>query len=790
MQELELVEGSVGTMPDEGKKKTLLTRSLKEAWYLGYLRLEKFKSASCMQHLKHPGMLKKILILTFVLSLYACYFQTHRISTLDDRIAKETLRGTKVEVDSKIDAFNDKLNRFFRDAETSVHVISDLLNAENPDFKQLIPTMTQTLEKNQCTAIGTHFADEYNKKVLKKHFREYTYSDPHKTLYSPFFTKAGRDTTTFPYDYTDTGPDSKNNGWYSETIKEGSWFGPYFGSANKAFLISYRSPFRWDETRGRNLGNVCADYSLEHLQENVAGIRLLSSGYGIVLTDDGTIISHPVKEYLARNIEEIENLSLNMKQINEMHENQFHDLSAVNDSSEKTEGLREKLVYRRQFSDRNWTILVVLNKDETFTRIQSGKDAEPPRSFQSIILKMKVRLVLFCALSAYIFCCVLVLESRRRAWNMSNAFSAICILTVCVIWHTHLRNVDNIGNDDIVVSNKTDLEAALNALLRENDASPEHPESPPQQPVKIRTGFFIQSIKFSSANDVFVTGYAWQKMPPEWKAKLSEGEDSSNLLNLVLPEAESSSMEVIYSDQETTRWYFEASLRQSFSYSKYPFDDEIVWIRVCTKDFYNGSVTLVPDFDAYPDFERNPVNGLEQDIFVEGWSIRKTFYAFRSSDYSSNFGRDAPFRTLDNQPSLYFNVSIRREFLGVFVAYMIPLVVIAFLLFAVLMIRTHDKEKNDFFGFNSAMVLGYAASLFFVLIVSHMSLRETLQAKSIIYLEYFFFCLYVAIGVVSANSIAFSYNTSNDDSRDKWSKLLYWPALLFSILIITAKRFS
>ena len=126
------------------------------------------------------------------------------------------------------------------------------------------------------------------------------------------------------------------------------------------------------------------------------------------------------------------------------------------------------------------------------------------------------------------------------------------------------------------------------------------------------------------------------------------------------------------------------------------------------------------------------------------------------------------------------------------VADLTPLVVVALLLFAVLMILTHNSAKIALYGFNASAVLAYCAALFFVLIVSHVSIRQKLAANGIIYLEYFYFVLYLAILTTSVNSILFASNTKSGfvHHRDNLvAKLLYWPIILGIIFGITLTVF-
>lgn len=143
-------------------------------------------------------------------------------------------------------------------------------------------------------------------------------------------------------------------------------------------------------------------------------------------------------------------------------------------------------------------------------------------------------------------------------------------------------------------------------------------------------------------------------------------------------------------------------------------------------------------------------------------------------------------------PELYFNIELKRNFIGPLISDMIPMIVVAFLVFSVLIISTTNKEKIGLFGFNTSAVLGYCAALFFVLIVSHVHLRENLAIMGLYYIESFYFVMYLAILAVSINSIIFASQAKFAFVQYKdnlIAKLLYWPLIQGALLGATLFTF-
>ncbi len=86
-----------------------------------------------------------------------------------------------------------------------------------------------------------------------------------------------------------------------------------------------------------------------------------------------------------------------------------------------------------------------------------------------------------------------------------------------------------------------------------------------------------------------------------------------------------------------------------------------------------------------------------------------------------------------------------------------------------------------------------AAAIFFVAILAHIDLRNQIQGVEILYVEYFYFVLYITVIAVAIDCIIFSkYLESRlfQFQDNLIPKLLYWPLLASLALTITLVRFN
>jgi len=180
-------------------------------------------------------------------------------------------------------------------------------------------------------------------------------------------------------------------------------------------------------------------------------------------------------------------------------------------------------------------------------------------------------------------------------------------------------------------------------------------------------------------------------------------------------------------------------------------------------------------------------------MHIPGWETVTSHFEFLQHDYQTSFGMSGKDK-LSYIEDFSFSFKIHREFLGPFISHLIPTLVISVMLFA-LLLMTRDDKKNEknMIGFSAMQILSSSGGLFFVLIISHNNLRSTSEIPKVIYLENFYFILYFAIVFIAINALLFITNKEISFIHYRENllpKLLYWPILLGTSLIVTLNYFS
>lgn len=383
-------------------------------------------------------------------------------------------------------------------------------------------------------------------------------------------------------------------------------------------------------------------------------------------------------------------------------------------------------------------------------------------------------LVLGFALSAsYAILC----PGRRNpaaARKTAVVWSLLLLLALALAWRSIVvsdRWSEPVGAQ---VTSPEELDAFLAA----------HPESTQRYAYLIPTGAFLQSFEFLNSHNVEMTGYVWQYYSNDVPESVTRG--------VVFPEA----VEEAYQATEAWRiprnggveigWYFNGTFRQNFDYRLYPFDRQNIWLRLWHPD-PQRNVLLVPDFASYSNLDPWSLPGIENDFVYGGWDPVRAEFSYKLVSYNMDFGLGD---SLDRAPllNLYFNLSVKRDFLGPLLEHVVLELAISVLLFFLLFLIAKDRDDQDRLGLNLFDLIVAAGGLLFAVILDLNAIRNSIESQQLTYLEWIplIIICFIVLVVLTAILRAQEWRLPFLGYRGNLVPVLaYWPAMLGSFLVVT-----
>lgn len=593
--------------------------------------------------------------------------------------------------------------------------------------------------------------------------------DPSVRLYAPHVARTGDSLEEFDlatrYDYTD----DAHYHWFKDGLAAAGphWGEPYFGSATQKLVVGYSVPFYRPGNTNTPIGLVRTNLSLDHIHAIVSGVSLGATGYGFLLSRKGVYISDPATDYV-RNQRTIFQIA---DELGDASRKRIGDRAVAGQPAEEESfsGVTRQAtwIFSEPVTEAGWSMGTVFMRNEV---------AMDPRTIRRGLINIACCSMLFLWLLS-------ILPFRRREatvwrlWGLVLATAWLFIAAISLIWWLTLRYPDRSGDRDVHLFSDESVEKFLSnevtGRLRQADAPP-----------PILTGIFIRTMRFEAGNDVILAGQIWQRR--------SDGGagGAGSLAGFQFPDAESVEIKEAYhikdQNREVAGWEFKATLREPFEdANKYPFDRAVVRIRIAPKEFYTSSF-LAPDLSAYQLRTVSSLPGLDKALALPGWRLDQSFFSYVPVDHGTTFGLVTDLLH-SRSHELVFTVIAQRQFLDPFIFSVLPIIVVAVLLFGMLMIASKDSAKVEATGFKAASVLSGSAALLFPVLIAQVNLRSKMGSSTIIYIEYFYFVLYTAILGVATNALLFTATGRGfSQYRDNLiPKLLFWPYLLGAFFGVT-----
>ncbi len=604
-------------------------------------------------------------------------------------------------------------------------------------------------------------------------FKPYAWSDQQR-LFAPYYSKSQEG--VFSYLQIEDLQDYTQELWFSDAMTKGSrWSEPYYDdSVGDILMITYSAVFHEpasESTAGPAKGVVTVDLSMEAIATIVRSLDLGAAGYAMLLSSEGRFIYHPIVE-LVRSGKTASEVAQSLED---------SELSKLLELLQG--GQRGRAEYLSQITERpswfvyepvpgtGWTLVSVYAKDDV-----------PIES--TMLRRQLIGIVGWVLAFAIAFIAVgldITRGERRRTWVASIAISLVLVAAIGYTWKFALdhdsetTNRVNLVNDPASLANYQDRvrQEAKNRLL--------------DPPVFIPTGIFIDSAGFSEFGELSLRGRVWQRYDPSRHADIERGVTLAEAAFLTIGEPRITHLE---NGQEVQLWPLEATIRAHLDFTKYPLMNEQFRLRLEPVEA-NRRVMLVPDLSSYDILTPSARPGLDDNVYFAGWEIMRTFFEYQVKQLGTNFGRGS-LETVERTASLYYNIDVTKNFMDAFISHLVPVIIAAIVVFFVLLIADHDSKRIKLMRTGVGFTLSMSATLLFVIVFSHIGMRQSIASEDIVYLEYFYIVMYLALVWVSVDAILLL-----DSEKYRFihyqanllAKVLFWPVILGVLWALTVATF-
>jgi len=635
------------------------------------------------------------------------------------------------------------------------------------------------------------------------------------------------------YAYED--PADPRGHWWRHAMEVGStWVPPYLGGTTKKMLAVYTGRFYGPNAPpdGSPAGAIIISIQLDTINRNVVWSELGASGYGFVVSRsgsypehpskgvDGVFVTHPLKPYWrgpdAPTFADIAARTGNEDAV-ALLDTARPDRDRVLDYRDEITGEPAWLFYET-IPTADWVLGFVVIKD-----VVEGRDRVA--FHYGIGIGMATINGVTCLIIAF---AALALRRNARIWVIATVLTLTPVFGTVMIWRMVLsgdQTAESVsgsggGADELVRFDRMSRYSEALEAYQKYVAS----VSGDLKPATVLAGMFVQAVEPNES--IFdgwrVSGTVWQR----YANGVPEGEEPG----FVFPDAIGvpvllPAYDVQDGDTRTIGWRFTVSIPPQQQLGRYPLDEMDLAIRMVHRQV-SKPIVLLPDVGEYDLIVPIARPGLAPEVVPDDFTVVDSHFGYATTSINStlgvpNFARQTEF------PELTFTIHMKRKFLDPFISQMMQLVVVMLLLFTVHVMATRpaewtmvtnppnvprgmrtrlwgstipganpwredDVDDPSHANFYVQATLASVLALMFVTILSHNSLRGSIDASEIVYLEYAYFILYAALLLVAVNSLLFATGRGGwivHWRRNLLPELLYWPGVMTLLFLATLRVF-
>jgi hypothetical protein len=688
-----------------------------------------------------PAPLKNIFFLALLMFLFLlCKTIISYIHTSNTIIAEE-----KQDIIQDITIASEEINQILKKISFAAQSIADDLRSNRLSHDDITKRLKRDLIEND-TILGITIA-----------FAPFKYNAQTK-LFAPSMYKADQPyqqiMTESLYDYTHPDPNNNTTAWYRKALQSTHvWLNPYKNNEGKLMPPSYSIPFLNNNKEIQ--GVICITYNLAPIERITGYSSLDRKGYSILLSENGTFLSHPITSLVRSEktllelaqengsqtlIEIAQTIASHRKILSTYHAEEDHQIMWM---------------YAEPIPINNWTLAAIFSKDD----ISLPSD---------IIRQHYFWILIYCILS--IACACAYLFSIEKISMILFVIISNILLSFGLIssWRIIQKTSYTQTINSTIITDQASLDKFIDDLQEEAIRKQEEP------PIQIPCGLLLYSLDMPQPDHMTISGYIWNKYHITEHKDITHQIQLPHAILLTIDNPISS----INNKWETVTWNIRGNIYEKQSYTHFPFDKQQMQITIEHHDI-EKNIILTPDLEDYKKTSPEETPGLDKNFTLSEFNVETTFFMYKKINPVTNFGFSQYGKTTDHFQLIY-NLIITRSLLGPFILYFLPLLVVLFSLFAVLLIAKRKSEPIN--------IITPYTGLFFALILLHRSLREHYYTGATLYMEYGFFFTYITIILLVIHAVLLFLYPSWNYYQYKifhFAKLLFWPLQLASWLITT-----
>ncbi len=694
-----------------------------------FLRRLNFKKQKNIFNAKHRRCIMYIFIASTIVFLFLATYLSYSFFLNQKDIQDRAYASAKKQ------AFlaANKIDQDFSKVMLIAQSIANDLDAETLKPGEIPDRLKKEVAKNSMIiGIGTAF---------------HPYGYIADKLYSPYYSKDQHNIWQLTevskvYDYTKPKllPKDPDTNWYLEPAKNNTstWMPPFYGTVSKDLISVYSVPFYYPN-KGRSLeaqrGVVMLSLSLSDIDLMMAQLNLGKTGYALVTSKENIVIAHPEKSEIGRKL----NLQMPTTQQNLKLYSYQNPISGQN-----------YWTFNFNLKSTGWKLVVMLNKDDF-----ASSPADKMRNTTLIITFFLLGILSLLGILLRLDYC-----SPKRCWFFSIIFSMSFFIGMISIWYAFFKIIEPVSGTKIIEQSQ------LNRFLLTHDITTHKTNK-----ILVPTGVIVNNINFATQETAAINGFIWQRLPIDTDSKYygfffpqSVGYTSINKIS-----------EKIYNNEKIILWSFFTTLKEEFNPVRYPLDKENFTIQLLPLDMMSD-VFLIPDLQNHTYLKPDLLPGVKDNINLKIWKVDASFYSYENNKAQKNiyFLKDK------NSNNLQFNISLHRALVNSLINNLIPLFLVAIMLYAV--VTTNILTT----------IIPISGAMLFFIALGHFSMRNYIVIEGMSYLDYLYVFMYAFITIITVSTIIASKNifAAMAYKNNLITKILYWPFLTIFFYLITVYIFG